>query len=145
MQIELLLLIISALFFVSILVSKAGSKFGVPALLLFLLVGMLFGSDGLGIQFDNIFAAQGISTVALCIILFSGGMDTKLEDVKPVAGPGIMLATVGVLVTAVSTALIIWFTESKLSNSPQLGLLAALLLASTMSSTDSASVFSILR
>lgn len=145
MQIELVLLVVSALFFASILVSKAGSKLGVPALLLFLLVGMLFGSDGLGIQFDNIFAAQGISTMALCIILFSGGMDTKLEDVKPVAGPGIVLATLGVLVTAVGTGLIIWLTMDKSSIGTGLGLLTSLLLASTMSSTDSASVFSILR
>ena len=145
MQIELILLVISALFFASIIVSKAGNKLGVPALLLFLLVGMLFGSDGLGIRFDNIHAAQGISTIALCIILFSGGMDTKLEEVRPVAGPGVMLATVGVLVTALTTGLIIWVVMDKTALGTGLGLMTSLLLASTMSSTDSASVFSILR
>lgn len=145
MQIELVLLVISALFFASILVNKAGSRLGVPALLLFLLVGMLFGSDGLGIQFDNIQVAQGIGTVALCIILFSGGMDTRLEDVKAVVGVGLSLATIGVLITALVTGLVIWFVMGKTEPGIALGLLTSLLLASTMSSTDSASVFSVLR
>lgn len=92
MQIELFLLVLSTLFFASILAGKAGSRFGVPALLLFLAVGMLFGSDGLGIHFDNIKVAQIIGTVALSAILFSGGLDTKVSDIKPVLGP----ATLGV-------------------------------------------------
>ncbi len=145
MQVELFLLIISVLFFASILTDKIGSRFGVPALLLFLLVGMLFGSDGIGFNFNNLPLAQAISTVALCVILFSGGMDTKFSDVRPVMGPGITLATVGVLLTALLTGVIIWallgWTHSALSVS----LLTCLLMAATMSSTDSASVFSILR
>ena len=76
-QIELLLLVLSALFFLSVFAGKASSKYGVPALLLFLAVGMICGTDGVGIEFDNIYIAQTIGTVALCIILFSGGMDTK--------------------------------------------------------------------
>ena len=75
-QIEFALLILSVLFFLSILAGKASSKYGVPALLLFLGVGMLFGSDGLGIEFKNIQIAHTIGTIALCIILFSGGLDT---------------------------------------------------------------------
>lgn len=145
MQIEFLLLIISILFFASIIVSKASSRFGVPVLLLFLGVGMLFGVDGFGIQFDSIRVAQVIGTVALCIILFSGGMDTKLEDVKPVVGPGVMLATIGVLITAFVTGFIIWGIMDKTSIGTNIGLLSSLLLAATISSTDSASVFSILR
>lgn len=74
MQIEFFLLTISILFFVSIIVSKISSRFGVPVLLLFLAVGMLFGVDGLGIQFENIRVAQIIGTISLCIILFSGGI-----------------------------------------------------------------------
>ena len=70
MQIELILLVLSTLFFASILAGKAGSRFGVPALLLFLGVGMLFGSDGLGIHFDNIKVAQMVGTVALRHPLF---------------------------------------------------------------------------
>lgn len=96
MQIELFLLVLSTLFFASILAGKAGSRFGVPALLLFLAVGMLFGSDGLGIHFDNIKVAQIIGTVALSAILFSGGLDTKVSDIKPVLGPGTTLTTLGV-------------------------------------------------
>ena len=92
MQIEFFLLILSTLFFASILAAKAGSRFGVPALLLFLGVGMLFGSDGLGIHFDNIKVAQMVGTVALSAILFSGGLDTKVADVRPVLGPGLPTA-----------------------------------------------------
>ena len=142
MQIELILLVLSILFFASILAGKAGSRFGVPALLLFLAVGMLFGSDGLGIHFDNIRLAQMVGTVALSAILFSGGLDTKLSDIKPVMGPGITLATLGVLVTAVATGVILYFL---LDHRLGVSLMGSLLLASTMSSTDSASVFSILR
>ena len=142
MQIEFVLLILSILFFASILAGRAGSRFGVPALLLFLGVGMLFGSDGLGIHFDNIKLAHMIGTVALSAILFSGGLDTKIEDIKPVLGPGVTLATLGVLLTAVITGLTLYLLID-----PRLGLgvMGCLLLASTMSSTDSASVFSILR
>ena len=87
MQIEFILLTLSILFFASILAGKAGSRFGVPALLLFLAVGMLFGSDGLGIHFDNIKVAQIIGTVALSAILFSGGLDNKVSDIKPALRP----------------------------------------------------------
>ena len=75
-----ILLIGSILLFVSIIVGKTGYRFGVPALLLFLVVGMLFGSDGLGLQFHNAKEAQFIGMVALSIILFSGGMDTKCRS-----------------------------------------------------------------
>lgn len=145
MQIELLLLIISILFFASIIVSKASSRFGVPVLLLFLGVGMVFGVDGFGIQFDSIRVAQVIGTVALCIILFSGGMDTKFSDIKPIVGPGVMLATIGVFITAFVTGFVIWIIMDKTSIGTNIGLLCSLLLAATISSTDSASVFSILR
>lgn len=145
LSIEFFLFVGSLLFFLSILASKAGYKFGVPTLLLFLTIGMLSGSDGLGIQFDNIQAAQTIGTVALCIILFSGGMDTKLSEIKPVIGPGVILATFGVLLTALFTGVIAWWVLGKTMESAGIGFLTALLLASTMSSTDSASVFSILR
>ncbi|HOH95765.1 MAG TPA: cation:proton antiporter, partial [Candidatus Enterocola sp.] len=145
MQIELILLTISTLFFVSILADKAGYRFGVPALLLFLAVGMAFGSDGLGITFNDIDAAQAIGSVALCVILFSGGMDTKLSEIKPVAMQGVILATVGVLLTALITGFAIFWILGKTYASASVGILTAMLMAATMSSTDSASVFSILR
>jgi len=144
-NIELFLLALSVLFFFSILAGKASSRFGVPALLLFLAVGMLSGSDGLGIQFNNIQIAHAISAIALCIILFSGGMDTKQKEIRPVISQGIMLATVGVLLTTFITGLLIWWIAGMTTESAGLGLLGSLLLASIMSSTDSASVFSILR
>ena len=140
-----ILLVGSILLFVSIIVGKTGYRFGVPALLLFLIVGMLFGSDGLGLQFHNAEEAQFIGMVALSIILFSGGMDTKFSDIKPILTPGIALSTVGVLLTALFTGLFIWWLSGMDWSNIQFPLITSLLLASTMSSTDSASVFAILR
>lgn len=145
LQIEIVLLVISALFFLSILAGKASSKFGVPALLLFLGVGMLFGTDGVGIQFENIQFANYIGTISLCIILFSGGLDTKMSEIKPIISQGVVLATLGVFLTAIFTGLLIWLIFGMTMKSAGVGLLTSLLLASTMASTDSASVFSILR
>ena len=129
-----ILLIGSILLFVSIIVGKTGYRFGVPALLLFLVVGMLFGSDGLGLQFHNAKEAQFIGMVALSIILFSGGMDTKFTEIKPILTPGIVF-----------TGLFIWWLSGMSWTNIHLPLITSLLLASTMSSTDSASVFAILR
>ena len=139
------LLIGSILLFVSIVVGKTGYRFGVPTLLLFLVVGMLFGSDGLGLQFHDAKDAQFIGMVALSIILFSGGMDTKFREIKPILGPGIVLSTVGVLLTALFTGLFIWWISGMSWSNIYLPITTSLLLASTMSSTDSASVFAILR
>lgn len=138
-------LIGSILLFVSIVVGKTGYKFGVPTLLLFLFVGMAFGSDGLGIQFHSAEEAQFIGMLALSIILFSGGMDTKLKEIKPILAPGVMLSTVGVLLTALLTGLFIWWLSGMSWTNIHFPLITSLLLAATMSSTDSASVFAILR
>lgn len=142
---ENILLIGSILLFVSIVVGKTGYRFGVPALLLFLLVGMLFGSDGLGLQFHNAKIAQFIGMVALSVILFSGGMDTKFKEIRPILSPGIVLSTVGVFLTAFFTGLFIWYLSGMSWTNIHFPLITSLLLASTMSSTDSASVFAILR
>ena len=142
---ENILLVGSILLFVSIIVGKTGYRFGVPALLLFLVVGMLFGSDGLGLQFHNAKEAQFIGMVALSIILFSGGMDTKFTEIKPILSLGIVLSTFGVLLTALFTGLFIWWLSGMSWTNIHLPLITSLLLASTMSSTDSASVFAILR
>ena len=142
---ENILLIGSILLFVSIVVGKTGYRFGVPALLLFLLVGMLFGSDGLGLQFHNAKIAQFIGMVALSVILFSGGMDTKFKEIRPILSPGIVLSTVGVFLTALFTGLFIWYLSGMSWTNIHFPLITSLLLASTMSSTDSASVFNILR
>ena len=140
-----ILLVGSILLFVSIIVGKTGYKFGVPALLLFLVVGMVFGSDGLGLQFHNVDEAQFIGMVALSIILFSGGMDTRFNDIRPILAQGIMLSTVGVLLTAFFTGFFIWWISGMSWSNIAFPITTSLLLAATMSSTDSASVFAILR
>jgi len=144
-SVELLLLTGSVLFFISMLLGKAGHRLGVPVLLLFLLVGMIFGSDGFGLQFENVQTAQIIGTICLTIILFSGGLDTKFTEIKPVIGPGVLMATLGVLITALVTGYFIWWLSGHMFAGLGIGMLTALLLASTFSSTDSASVFGILR
>ncbi len=143
MNISILLLVFSILIFLSVLAGRAGAKFGIPTLLLFLGVGMLFGSDGLGIQFDNARLAQTIGMLSLSIILFSGGMDTKYSEIRPVLAPGLVLSTLGVVLTAVCVGGFIfvvcdWFGF-------RMTLMESFLMGAVMSSTDSASVFSILR
>lgn len=142
---ENILLTGSILIFISILISKTGYRFGIPTLLLFLLVGMLFGSDGLGLQFNSAEDAQFIGMIALSIILFTGGMDTKYSDIRPVLKQGILLSTVGVLLTTLLTGLFIFYISGWDDTNIELSLMASLLLAATMSSTDSASVFNLLR
>jgi cell volume regulation protein A len=142
---EAILLVASIIFFFSIIAGKAGFRFGLPALLLFLGVGMLFGSDGLGIQFSNPSAAQFIGMLALSIILFSGGMDTKMSEIKPIATEGVVLATVGVLLTTLITGGFIYYVFLWSTGYETLTVAESMLMAAVMSSTDSASVFNLLR
>ena len=151
MQVEFVLLILSLLFFVSIFADKIGYKFGVPALLLFLIVGMLFGSNSMasffgmdGVTIDTN-VAQALSTMAMCIILFTGGMETKFNEIKTVIAPGVTLATLGVILTCFITGVIIYYLFSWINAVYTMSIWVALLTAATMSSTDSASVFSVLR
>ena len=142
---ENILLIGAILVFCSILISKTGYRFGIPTLLLFLLVGMIFGSDGLGLQFNSASDAQFIGMMALSIILFTGGMDTKISDIRPVLSQGILLSTVGVLLTTLLTGGFIFYLSQWTRTNISMSFLTCLLLAATMSSTDSASVFNLLR
>lgn len=152
---EWILFMGSILIFFSILISKTGYKFGVPTLLLFLVLGMLFGEDGLGLEFNNVEDSQFIGILALSIILFNGGMGTNYNEVKPVLKQGIILSTIGVLLTTLITgafAFLISYVVCLLSpasesflGSGEITFLFWILLAATMSSTDSASVFSILK
>ncbi len=136
---ENILLLGSILLFLSIIASKTSYRLGVPALLMFLAMGMLAGSDGLGqIQFDDPKVAQFIGIFALNFILFSGGLDTKWDSVKPVLKQGIVLSTVGVLLTAISLGLFTYYYIG-------FTLIESLLLGAIVSSTDAAAVFSILR
>ena len=138
-----ILLIGSIILFVSILAGKASSRFGAPMLLFFLFVGMAFGTDGVGIEFDSFATVQFIGMVALSIILFSGGMDTSFEEVRPILKEGVVLATVGVMLTALFTGTVIYYVSGWLG--AQIPFTLSLLIAAVMSSTDSASVFAILR
>lgn len=141
---ENILLIMSILIFSSIIISKVGYRFGLPSLLLFLVAGMIFGTDGLGLQFNNAGQAQFLGMVALCIILFTGGMETKFKEIKPVMAPGLVLSTLGVILTTAFTGLFIFLLSEWKSFPFSLPLVTCFLLAATMSSTDSASVFNIL-
>ena len=144
MQVEFALLILSLLFFLSIFADKIGYRYGVPALLLFLVVGMFFGSHFLGAFFNadrmeiGIDTAEVLSTAAMCIILFTGGMETKMSDIKSVLVPGITLATLGVLLTCVITGVIIYYIFGWINAVASVSIWVALLMAATMSSTDSA-------
>ena len=140
-----ILLLGSILLFISIMIGKTGIKLGIPVLLLFLIVGMGFGRDGFGIEFENPVTAQFIGVISLSIILFSGGMDTNITEIKPVIGQGITLATLGVLLTTAFTGGFVYLLASWAFPEAQAPLLGCLLLAAIMSSTDSASVFNILR
>lgn len=136
---ENVLLIGSLLLLISILAGKTSYKFGVPTLILFLSVGMLAGSEGIGgIAFDDPQLAQFIGIVSLNFILFSGGLDTSWKSIKPVLWQGISLSTLGVLFTALSVGTFVWLITD-------FTIFEALLLGSIVSSTDAAAVFSILR
>ena len=136
--IDNIILIGSMLLIVSLVVSRQ-SRFGIPILLLFLLVGMLAGSEGPGgISFDDPRIAKFIGSVALSFILFSGGLETKWNDIKPVFWQGVSLSTAGVIITAsIIGILISLFTDFTITE--------GFLLGSIVSSTDAAAVFSILR
>lgn len=137
--IDYLILIGAVLLLLSIIASKTSGRLGVPALLFFMMIGMVAGGDGPGgIEFSNYGFAQFLGVIALAFILFSGGLDTRYESVKPVMKKGLVLATLGVVLTAVVVGLIVW----KLT---PFSLIEGLLLGSIISSTDAAAVFSILR
>ena len=136
---ENLLLIGSILLLLSILASKTTGKMGVPALIVFLAIGMLAGSEGIGgIHFDDPTIAQSLGIIALTFILFSGGLDTKIFSVRPVLWPGVLLSTVGVLITALALGYFIYSITD-------FTLLEGILIGAIVSSTDAAAVFSILR
>lgn len=142
---ENIFLLGSVLVLASILISKTGYRFGIPTLLLFLFTGMAFGSEGLGLQFDSPRQTQIIGMVALSVILFTGGMDTKFKEIKPIVGPGVVLATLGVVLTTAVTGTFIFGLLQWSAIGIEQPLMVSMLLAATMSSTDSASVFNLLR
>jgi len=122
-----------------VLASRAANRFGVPALLIFLAIGMLTGSDGPGgIPFDQPEQAQNLGVVALIFIMFAGGLETDWRHTRPVLWPAVSLATVGVFL---STVLFAWVTHVIVS----LDWKHSLLLGAMISSTDAAALFSVLK
>ena len=135
---ENILLVGSLLLIVSVFLGKTSYRFGVPSLLLFLAIGMLAGSEGIGgINFDDPKIAQFIGIVALNFILFSGGLDTNWASVKPILWQGVVLSTLGVMLTAFIVGTFVWSVTD-------FTFYESMLLGSIVSSTDAAAVFSIL-
>jgi len=138
-MIEPFILSISVLLIFSVLASKAGSRFGVPLLVLFMGIGMFAGAEGPGaLQFHNLAFTQTLAVISLCFILFSGGLTTSLKEIRPIIKSGLILSTIGVLI---ATALVGWFAVAFLHFSK----IAGLLLGATVASTDVAAVFTVLR
>jgi len=138
-SIEYILLIACSLILLSVAIAKFSDNLGVPTLLIFLGIGMLAGSDGPGgIYFDDAKLAQSIGIIALTFILFAGGLETKWNSVRPVIREVSILATLGVIITA----LVIAFVSMYLLN---ISFLYGMLLGAIVSSTDAAAVFSVLR
>lgn len=138
-MIELAFIIVALLILLSVTASKISDRFGIPSLLLFMLVGMLAGSEGIGgIYFDDPNVAQAVGVVALVIILFSGGLDTQWQKVKTVVFESAVMATVGVFLTALLLGFIVKYVLG-------LSFIEGFLIGSITSSTDAAAVFAILR
>ena len=136
---DYLLFILALFFIVGVITTKFSSRFGVPALILFIAIGMLAGSDGFGlIYFDNASYAQLIGIFALVVILFEGGLSTKWKIIKPVAAPSLVLATVGVLITTIVVAIAATFILD-------VTWLEGLLFGAIVGSTDAAAVFAALK
>ncbi len=139
LPVEYLLIGTSSLLLLSIVASRFIGTWGIPSLLIFLVIGMLAGSDGPGgIYFDDPWAAQSLGVVALIFILFAGGLDTDWRQVRPVLGQGLVLSTLGVLLTALLVGLFVSYVL-------RFPLLEGLLVGAIVSSTDAAAVFGILR
>ncbi|RIS61181.1 potassium/proton antiporter [Mycobacteroides abscessus] len=137
-QLYLDLLIGGLVLLASIVGTRVATRIGFPSLLFFLLVGVVLGEDGLGLEFDNVELARNVCTAALAVILVEGGLTTRFADIRKVLAPAGALATVGVVVSTVVTA---FGAHVLLRMDWQL----ALLLGAIVSSTDAAAVFSVLR
>lgn len=133
------ILLVAAVILLCLSLNKMSNKLGIPMLLAYILLGMMFGTDGiLKIPFDNFTIAEQICTVSLIFIMFYGGFGTNWKQAKPVAGKAVLLSTVGVILTAVTTGAFCHFIL-------KMAFWKSMLIGSVISSTDAASVFSILR
>ncbi len=139
MNLNLLLGIAGILLLFCVFANRISDRFGIPALLLFLGMGMLAGSDGVGrIEFYDAKLSNHIGTVALIFILFSGGLETKWSEVKPVVYRGTLLSTAGVILTAVFLFLCAYYVL-------RIPFEISMLLSVIVSSTDAPAVFNIMR
>lgn len=133
------ILVGSIILLISVLLSKSSSRFGLPILIIFMVVGILAGSEGLGgIQFENYELTHSLSLVALCLIIFSGGIETDLKDVKTHLVRGALLSSVGVIITTVVVGAFAHFIL-------KLAYLESLLLGAILSATDAAAVFAVFK
>ena len=134
-SVSLAILLGSLLVLAGILSSLIALRFGAPLLLVFLLLGMLAGEGGPGgIKFDDVGAAYTVGSIALALILFDGGLRTRLASLRNVLAPAVTLATVGVLITALLTAPVAKFVLG-------IGWIPAFLMGAMVASTDAAAVF----
>ncbi|MEG1934721.1 MAG: cation:proton antiporter, partial [Rikenellaceae bacterium] len=140
MTTALFVFVAAILLLISVILSKTSTRIGIPSLVIFIGIGMLAGSEGIGgIPFDDMAFAQFIGMVALVFILFSGGMETKWKAVKPVLAEGLSLATFGVLITMILVGLLCSFLFDNLSY------LEVALLGAIISPTDAAATFNIFK
>lgn len=139
MNLEMILLWIGVLLFLGILSIKLSDRSAIPVLLFFLFIGMLAGSEGIGgIHFDNAQLAKSIGIVSLIFIIFSGGLNTNWKESKKYLAQGMVLSTLGVLITAIVTGLFaVWIFKFTI--------LEGMLIGSIISSTDAAAVFAVLK
>lgn len=134
-----IMLICGLVLLISITASKVLYKFGVPILLIFIILGMIFGSDGIGgINFTDYSLTNQICSMALVFIMFYGGFGTNWNVAKPSIKPALLMSTAGVIITTVLTGIFAWFIL-------KVNILEGLLIGAVVSSTDAASVFAILR
>ena len=131
------ILFVACIIMLCVLAEKFSDRVGMPALMMFMFIGMLFGSDGIfKIPFEDFKLAENVCSVALIFIMFYGGFNTKWQAAKTVAGRAIALSTLGVVLTAAITAIcckwMLGFTWME-----------SMLIGSVLSSTDAASVFAI--
>ena len=133
------ILLFSVVIILCVICNRISNKLGVPVLLIFIALGMFFGSDGvIKIPFDNFVLAENVCTAALIFIMFYGGFGTKWKAAKPVAAKAVLMSTVGVVMTAFLVGLFCHFVIG-------INFQESLLIGALVGSTDAASVFSILR
>ncbi len=136
---EIYLLVASVIIFACVVLNRISSRLGIPTLLAFIVLGMVFGSDGLfKIPFEDYRFAEEICSIALIFIMFYGGFGTNWKRARPVAASAVMMSTLGVMITAGAVGVFCHFVF-------KMGWLESFLMGSIISSTDAASVFSILR